>query len=157
MMSSKPRRRRGTKIEHGIQVGLFAWRAMQLTAHPELALMHAIPNGAALKHSVRRRQDGTNVRYSAEGVALRKEGLTKDIPDVNLPVARGRYHGLFIEHKRPKVSVPKEQRDMHAKLRAEGHCVAVSRDAGHSIEIVLAYLSLGPYNPAGIELAVPLK
>jgi len=145
MMSLTPRRPRRRKIEHGIQVALFDWRAMMVAQIPELALLHAIPNGAALKHSVRRTASGKNVRYSAEGKALRKEGLTSSIPDVHWPVPRGRYHGLYIEHKAPKKSVPADQRKMHDLLRAQGHYVVVSRDAQVSIDLVRAYWGLGPF------------
>ena len=148
MMRTTTRRPRRQKIEHGIQVAVFDWRFVAKIQLPELELLHAIPNGAGLKHGVRRTQSGKNVRYSAEGAALRKEGMTSGIPDVSWPVPRGPYHGLYIEHKAPKKSVPAEQRKVHVALRAQGYYVAVSRDAQLSIDILRAYWALGPFNPA---------
>lgn len=151
MRTGKPRPRR-RKIEHGIQVGLIAWRDHMAAQWPALRLLHAIPNGAALKHSIKRTVAGTNIRYSPEGQSLRKEGLTPGIPDVFWPRARGRYHGLYIEHKSPGVSVPRDQRDVHANLREQGYFVAVSRDAEVSIDLVKRYEALGDYDPEAPEL-----
>lgn len=149
MMRTTLRRPRRQKIEHGIQVALFDWRNAAKGQNPALELLHAIPNGAALKHGIRRTLSGKNVRYSPEGKSLRREGLTASIPDVSWPVARGCYHGLYIEHKAPKKSVPREQRAMHLALREQGYYVAVSRDAQLSIDLLKAYWALGPFDPAG--------
>lgn len=51
----------------------------------ELSLLYHIPNGGA-------RSKGTAGRLKAEGV---KSG----VPDICLPVARGKFHGLYIEMK----------------------------------------------------------
>ena len=152
MMKSSLPRARPRKIEHGIQVALIAWRDHMAGQWPWLKLLHAIPNGAALKQRVRRTIAGTNVLYSPEGKALRKEGLTSGIPDVFWPRARGPYHGLYIEHKAPKKSVPADQRKMHVDLREQGFFVAVSRDAEVSIDLVKRYEALGDFNPAAPEL-----
>lgn len=53
---------------------------------PELALLHHIPNG------------GT--RDPVEAKHLKQQGVKNGVPDLCLPVPRGRYHGLYIEMKR---------------------------------------------------------
>lgn len=67
------------------QQALFQWAVMMKKRFPELSLLYHIPNGGA-------RSKGTAGRLKAEGV---KSG----VPDVCLPVARGKYHGLYIEMK----------------------------------------------------------
>lgn len=154
------RRRRATALEHGLQVAVFDWRKLQEPSWPELGLLHAIPNGAGLKHRVKMKLDGKKVRYSAEGARLRREGLTAGMPDVSWPVPRGPYHGLYIEHKTEKGPVSDEQRKKIAMLEAQGYYVMVSRDSLVSIELIRAYWNLGPFSPgaAGLEPArVPPK
>lgn len=72
MMRTTTRRPRRQKIEHGIQVALFDWRNVAKIQLPALELLHAIPNGAALKHGIKRTASGKNVRYSPEGKSLRR-------------------------------------------------------------------------------------
>jgi len=67
------------------QQTLFEWAGYMTNTHPELALMYHTPNGGA-------RSYGTAGRLKAEGV---KSG----VPDICLPAAKGKYHGLYIELK----------------------------------------------------------
>ena len=67
--------------EHDEQVALFQWAGYQLGACPELALMFAIPNGGD--------------RHPAVAGKLRDEGVKAGVPDIFLPVPRGKYHGMF--------------------------------------------------------------
>ncbi len=67
------------------QQALFQWAEMMSKRFPELSLLYHIPNGGA-------RSKGTAGRLKAEGV---KSG----VPDICLPVAKGDYHGLYIEMK----------------------------------------------------------
>lgn len=94
--------------EHEEQVQLFAWAAW----HPELRLMHAIPNGG--KRDVR------------TGVRLKAEGVKAGVPDILLPVPRGGKHGLYIELKRRKGGrVSPEQAAWMDALAREGYACAV--------------------------------
>lgn len=68
------------------QQRLFLWARLATGKYPELALMYHIPN------------EGKRTR--ATGGRMRAEGLKKGVPDICLPVARGPYHGLYIELKR---------------------------------------------------------
>lgn len=149
------KRRSRRLLEHGLQVAVIAWRDLNKPRLPELELLFAIPNGAGLKHTVKRHYDGSKTRYSQEGARLRKEGLTAGIPDVCLSVARGPYHGLYIEHKYGDNSLSKEQRQKAAALAAEGYYVEVSKDALVSIALIEAYLALGPYDARSAGLSAP--
>ena len=133
-------------LEHGIQRGLFDWREAAVGQCPELELLHAIPNGAGLKHTVKRQSDGTKTRFSKEGYKLKREGMTKGIPDVSFPVPRGPYHGLYIEHKTTSGTVSPDQKRKISLLLQQGYHVVLSRDAITSIDLVKAYLALGPFD-----------
>ena len=68
------------------QTCLFRWAAMESGAHPELALLHAIPNGGK--------------RSKSEAARMKAAGVKPGVPDMFLPVAREGCHGLYIELKR---------------------------------------------------------
>lgn len=95
--------------ESGHQKALFQWAA--LSGRVELQLMFAIPNGG-------KRDMITAARMKAEGVK-------KGVPDIMLPVARGPYHGLFIEMKVGKGRLSPEQESWIERLVAEDYCVHV--------------------------------
>lgn len=67
------------------QEALFVWAEYQAATHPELKLLYHIPNEGK--------------RSASFGAALRRQGLKKGVPDLCLPVARGKYHGLYVEMK----------------------------------------------------------
>lgn len=68
------------------QEALFQWAAVASIHCPELALLHAIPNGG--------------YRYKATARALQRQGVKAGVPDLCLPCPRGGYHGLYLELKR---------------------------------------------------------
>lgn len=67
---------------------IFRWAAYESAAHPELCMLYAIPNGGK--------------RDRVTGARLKATGVKAGVPDMCLPVARGGYHGLYIELKRKK-------------------------------------------------------
>jgi hypothetical protein len=73
-------------LEEGEQKALFEWAALSEGRFPELRWMFHVPNGGL-------RPKVTAKRLTAQGV---KAG----VPDICLPVARGGFHGLWIEMKR---------------------------------------------------------
>lgn len=74
--------------ESAEQQCLFRWAAYNRGRWPEMELMYHIPNG------------GT--RSKSEAGRFRAEGVKAGVPDICLPVARGGYHGMYIEMKRRK-------------------------------------------------------
>ena len=110
------------------QPALFQWVAMMEGRIPELRLMHHCPNGGS--------------RNAIEAHNLRLQGVKAGIPDIFLPVARGGFHGLYIEMKRRKggrVSV--EQKKMLLALRDQGYRTEVCEGWEVAKKTILEYLN----------------
>lgn len=137
--------RRATPTEHQIQAALFAWRDIAVRTTPELALLHAIPNGAKLPFRNKVTKTGRVVRVCPQADYLKREGLTPGVLDVFWPVPRGQFHGLYIEHKAGRNGLTKEQQAFRHGVLAQGYCVMVSYDSAESIDIVKSYWELGPF------------
>ena len=113
-------------IEHDEQVALFRWAEVAQYQHPELALLYAIPNGGH--------------RHKAVAAKLKAEGVRKGVPDICLPVPRGRWHGLYIEMKTPTGTVRPEQKRWLAALRSQGYDAAVCRGWESARRFIEEYL-----------------
>lgn len=110
------------------QQALFRWAAAMSGRYPELEMMFHIPNERKCSR--------------ATGGRLKAEGVKKGVPDILLPVARGRFHGLFIEMKRIGGKLSKEQVEWMKKAENYGYATIVCEGwipAKGAIEI---YLSL---------------
>ena len=110
------------------QTTLFQWAGMMAGKWPELQLMFAIPNGGS--------------RNPIEARHLKEQGVKPGIPDIFLPVARGGYHGLYIEMKRRKggrVSV--EQKKMILALRDQGFRAEVCEGWERAKNVIEVYMS----------------
>jgi len=120
-----------TPTEHAEAAMLLrACRALEHTL-PELALLYAIPNGGA--------------RHRVVAAKLKAEGVKAGVPDYHLPVARGGWHGLFVELKRTKGGqLSAEQRAWHSSLRAQGHRVEVCRGWEEAFDVIRDYLEEPP-------------
>lgn len=116
------------QTEHDEQVALFnmAWANRQ--QYPEARLMFAIPNGGH--------------RHKAVAAKLRAEGVKPGIPDLFLPVARGGYHGLFIEMKAKGGRLRTAQIEMIAALQTQGYHVEVCYGWQEAWEVIVFYLRL---------------
>lgn len=118
--------------EHDHQVTLFQWAFLMRHAHPELALMFAIPNGGR--------------RDKAVAAKLKAEGVRAGVPDIFLPVPRGAYHGLFIELKRPgnakarEGKATDEQKAMLASLAGQGYRAVVAVGWDKARDQIIQYL-----------------
>lgn len=64
-----------------------------------------------------------------------------------MPVARGCYHGLFIEMKAGKNKATQEQIQWVEALRRAGNYAIVCRGADEAIEVLQCYLSLEKWLP----------
>ena len=71
--------------ESNEQQALFQWAKLMQGQYPELSLLHAIGNGGK--------------RNLIEAVRMKREGVKAGVSDIFLPVARGEFHGLYIELK----------------------------------------------------------
>lgn len=119
--------------EHDEQKALFDWAELVTGRFPELERMFAIPNGGD--------------RHPVVAAKLKAEGVKPDIPDILLPVARGGYHGLFIELKKPKDSTPagratKGQIECLADLGDQGYFAALCVGWDAARKTIVDYLGM---------------
>lgn len=112
--------------EHQEQVALFEWAALAVATHPELRLLHAIPNGGA--------------RHPAVAAKLKAEGVKPGVPDVCLPVPRGRWHGLYVEMKSQSGRLRDSQREFGELLSIQGYRVVVCLSWDEARNQILEYL-----------------
>lgn len=128
--------------EHKEQVIIFKWAELTALSVPELEWLYAIPNG---------------LRAAGIGAAkkAKAEGLKSGVPDICLPVPKGKWHGLYLEIKRlslrPKTSrskggVSDAQDEWHVRLRRQGYAVAVCYGADDAIVTIMRYLD-GCFSP----------
>jgi hypothetical protein len=115
-----------TATEHQEQAALMAMCAALEGQHPEIALLYAIPNGGH--------------RHVAVAARLKAEGVKAGVPDLHLPVARGRWHGLYLELKVGRNKPTPEQAQWHERLRAQGYAVVVCYGADQALTALQRYL-----------------
>jgi hypothetical protein len=96
--------------------------------------MYAIPNGTKLYGTLRER--------AIQAAKLKAEGMKPGVPDLCLPVSRGPYGALYIEHKSEHGTVKSQQNEWHTALTVYGNRVTVSRSFEESRQAIVEYLSL---------------
>ena len=129
--------------EHNLQSLLVQRCRLERQRYPELALLYAIPNGGQ--------------RNRVVAAKLKAEGVQAGVPDLCLPVARGPYHGLYLETKVREL-VPHEtktkgitmrkretkpsaaQEEWICALREQGYCAEVYWDLDEGWSILTEYL-----------------
>lgn len=117
--------------EHKEQKALFDWAALAAPAHPELALMFAIPNGG--------------YRNKVTAARMKAEGVKAGVPDICLPVARNGYHGLWIEMKSAEGRMKKHQRAFCQRLADHGYRVVVCWSWDAARREIESYLKRGAF------------
>ena len=70
---------------------------------------------------------------------MKRMGLRSGFPDLLVPLARGGFHGLFIEMKYGKNKTTKEQKEWLELLSAEGYACAVCYNAAEAIKTIESY------------------
>lgn len=116
--------------EHDEQAALFGWAVLQAATMPELQLLHAIPNGGH--------------RHKAVAAKMHAEGVKRGVPDICLPIARGEFHGLYIEMKFGRNRPSNEQLWWLEALAGQGYKTAVCWSFEAAQRIILEYLRLNP-------------
>ena len=96
--------------------------------YPELALLHHIKN--------------ETTGGAAEVAADKAMGVKKGVPDLCLPVARGGFHGLYIEMKTPSGKASEAQRWWVMALKEQGYRAAVCHGYDAAVAELCWYLSL---------------
>ena len=113
------------------QGALFKW-SMQPNVrqlYPELKLLHHIKN---------------ETRGGAAQVVIdKKQGVKKGVPDLCLPVARGGYHGLYIEMKFGGNKPTENQLAWILGLKRNGYAVMVCYGAKEAQDAIRRYLAYG--------------
>lgn len=110
--------------EHQEQVAFVQW------CDRKQIIYFAVPNGG--------------FRHPATAVMLRAEGVKAGVPDLFFPHARGGFHGLFVEMKRPypRGALSAMQQEWIDKLKKQGYAVEVAWGMDEAIRIVEDYLAL---------------
>ena len=110
------------------QAAVMEWAMLMEKQFPELRLMMHIPNGG--------------LRSKSEAVRFKRLGVKAGVPDLFLPVARGGFHGLWVEMKRQKGGrLSEDQKAWLDALTAE-HYLAVRADgAEQACDVIYKYLT----------------
>lgn len=113
--------------EHEEQVALMRLVEMHKGRWPELGMLYAIPNGGDRNMLVAKK--------------LKAEGVKKGVPDLCLPIARGGYHGLYVELKRQKGGqVSAEQKAWISALRGQCYRAEVCKGATEAWDVIMEYV-----------------
>ncbi len=120
--------RRINAKEAAEQEALFDWAEACTTYFPELKLMYHIPNGG--------------YRNKAEAARLKVQGVKAGVPDIHLPVARGKYHSLYIELKAGNNKPTENQKIWLRELNKQGNAVSVCYGWHQAAETIKHYLNL---------------
>ena len=115
-------------LESEEQQSLFQWAKLSQSEHPELSLMHSIPNGG--KRNIR------------EAARLKKEGALAGVSDIFLPVPRGNYHGLYIELKVKGGKISDNQKWWLSETTKQGYLSVVCFGWVEASEVIREYLEI---------------
>lgn len=121
-----------TEAQH--QAAVILWSEQTDVRHlwPALKLLHHIPNGGS--------------RNEIEGKQLKRQGVKPGVPDLCLPVARGDYHGLYIEMKREDRGDTSDEQEWWIKeLSDQGYYAEVCHGCESAIRVLEWYMGLGDY------------
>ena len=128
MTAASARKKMPCPTEGVEQATLFSWAQMRTYWYPELNLMFHIPNGGK--------------RSKAEAGRFRAEGVKSGVPDLCLPVPRGRYHGLYIEMKTESGHTTAVQEWWGERLQAQGYAWRVCHGWQAAVALLEWYLQL---------------
>lgn len=130
-MPTKTKHNIDLSTEDGHQYALMLWAAQESirARWPELSRLYHIENER---------------QCSPQQAARRKRmGVKSGVPDLCLPVARGRYHGMYIELKMPTGRVSPEQRWWLGNLNADGYCALPCYGWEQARDVLIWYLEGG--------------
>jgi hypothetical protein len=126
--------------EHEQQVMVMQWARYNQGMYPALRWLHSIPNGARCSWSRNKKGE----RYSRQAIILKQEGLTPGVSDLNLVLAAGIYHGLFIEMKAETGTPSDEQLEFLNYVNNHGYLGVICYGSAEAIAVLETYLNLEP-------------
>lgn len=112
-------------IEDTLQKNCVQW--FSLAYRPYYLLLHHSPNGGK--------------RNAIEAAKFKAMGVRAGFPDLILCVARGKYHGLFVELKTAKGRQTDNQKYFQKALEAQGYRYEVARSLDEFRRIVTQYMN----------------
>lgn len=108
---------------------IFDWAKLNYNKYPCLEwCLFAIPNGGS--------------RNKLEAVNLKRQGVKAGVSDMTLQVARGGFHGLWIELKTRRNKASKKQVDFLKEMREQGYLGCVCYGAPEAISTIIDYLEM---------------
>ena len=110
---------------HQQQVIEWARWASRSAKYPMLNMLHCSLNGVKLSKT-------------QAGIA-KGQGMLSGVPDLFLPVPRGRYHGLFIEMKHGTNTLTDNQKKFLQNAANVGYAVSVCYSASEAIKRIEDY------------------
>lgn len=111
------------------QKKVFEWAEYNVGRYPELQLLYHIPN------------EGKRGRKAAG--TLKALGVKKGVPDICLPVRRGRYGALYIELKAKDGKISKDQNRWLHMLNEAGNAVCICYGGDSAILAIKKYIKSG--------------
>ena len=108
---------------------IFKWIQFNSARYRGLDLAYATASG--LKMSI-----GALMKAHKAGI------IKKGLPDIVIPVARGGYHGLYIELKSKNGIVSPAQSEFIGKLMNEGYSSVIAWGYDEAIKMINDYFSL---------------
>lgn len=117
-----------TENQHQMAVIKWKQQASVMSKWPELGLLFHIPNERRCTPQ--------------QGRLLKAMGVRSGVPDLFLPVARGGYHGLWIEMKTEDGTATPEQNWWGDRLLAQGYFWEVCHGWESAVRVLEWYLSL---------------
>lgn len=110
------------------QEAIFQWCQIREQIYPELKLLYHVPN------------EGQRTRSFA--AALKRRGVKAGVPDMCLPVHRGRYHGLYIELKVGNNKATDKQKEWLLNLNMQGYKAVICYGWEDAVKMIEGYLKM---------------
>ena len=118
-----------TEYQHQRTVMEWSCYASNRIRYPGLDLLYHIPNEIKCN--------------AAQGKQRKDIGVKSGVPDLCLPVARGQYHGLYIEMKAERGRVSENQKTWLKRLTEQGYLAKVCYGFDEAIRCIQEYYSYG--------------
>lgn len=123
--------RRHSTEERDHQRALIAWRDLAKLQHPELELLFAIPNAGA----------GAS---KGQGGKMKAEGAVAGVADLFFAIARGPFHGAFVEMKSREGRLSPAQLRFKDRVLNAGYAYHLAREWTDAKDFLLRYLEVLP-------------